>query len=121
MSQNDQNDKPAPNQIQFFRNAVSGHDKVHAVEAISEQLYGITRVANLSDLRVYLTDLYTVGCADVIEIASNHEVDCIVVMSKWSGYTGDAKRYASERHIGLFMFQEFMGALNYRFPWKYEK
>lgn len=117
-----QDDNPGMESVEFFERAVSGHDKVESLTRISDQIYRIERAEGRSPVTVYLTNLYTVGAADVMEIASRSgDVNCIVTLSGWNEYTGDAKRYAVEKRVGLFTFSEFMGALNWAQFWKYEK
>jgi hypothetical protein len=117
-----QEDKPAFTQLQFFRDTVKNHDKVAVCQEIDDQIHALHRTGDLGEIVVYLTNLYTVGYADVLEITSKcRNVNCIVTMSGWNGYTSDAKRYATENHIGLFKFDEFMGALNFKQIWKYVK
>jgi len=117
-----QEDKPSVTQLQFFREAVKNHDKVEACHEIDDQIYRLDRTGDLGEIVVYLTNLYTLGYADVLEIKSKcRRVNCIVTMSGWNGYTGDAKNYATENQIGLFKFAEFMGALNFKQIWKYVK
>lgn len=117
-----QDDKPTSTQREFFRKAVRGHDKVSGLDSIDDQIYRIDRAGDLDEVFVYITNLYTLGCGDIIEIRSKcRKLNCIVTMSNWNEYTGDAKRYAREQKIGIFKFAEFMGALNFRQPWKYEK
>lgn len=117
-----QDDKPSWQQREFFRNTISDHDKVDELEEITDQLYKVRRVGDLSDVVVYITNLYTVGYADVANIKSHWgDVNCIVTMSNWNSYSGDARRFAAESNIGLFQFAEFMGALNLRQVWKYSK
>lgn len=66
------------------------------------------------DLNVYLTNIYIVGEADVIEIlAEAPDTNAIVTMSAWNSYSNDAKSYAKEQGIGLFKFGEFLGAIYY--------
>jgi hypothetical protein len=115
-----QADKPNRASVKFFLDGVRRHDKVISIEAAEEQIYKIKRVPGLGELTVYLTDLYTVGYADVSEIESQSgDINCIVTISVWNGYTSDAKAYATGKRIGLFSFTEFYGALNLGRFWKY--
>lgn len=117
-----QPDKPTYSQIEFFLKAMRAHDKVSDVESIDEQIYRIFRTDNLRPITVYLTNLYTVGYADVIDITAKHrEINCIVTMSNWNGFTRDARTYASEKRTGLFYLSELMGAMNWTAFWKYRK
>lgn len=117
-----QDDKPTYTQRKFFRETIGNHDKVVALDAINEQTYRLSRTSGLSEVVVYITNLYTVGYADVVDIKSKcRGLNCILTMSNWNGYTSDAKLYAAENRIGLFKFAEFMGALNFKQIWKYAK
>jgi hypothetical protein len=66
------------------------------------------------DLRLYLTNTYMVGEASAGEIlANNPGIDAIVTMSQWNGYTGSAKMLCAEENVGLFKFNEVLGAAYY--------
>ncbi len=45
--------------------------------------------------KIYLTDIYTVSLADVMELSSSYDIDAIVTISAWNGYTLEAKEYLS--------------------------
>jgi hypothetical protein len=114
-----QENAPTYTQRQFFCQTVGSHDKVEAVDEIDCQTYRVNRADGLSTVTVYITNLYTVGYADIMEIISTTlNLNCIVTMSNWNGYTREAKAYAAENRIGLFKFAEFMGALNFKYIWK---
>jgi len=118
----EQGDCPSSTEISYFQRAMSGHDKVESIEPRACQEFIIHRVGGLTPVIVYLTNLYTVGEADVYQIAGACSgVDCIVTVSNWQQYTRDAKRYAAETKIGLFTLTELMGALNLRYVWRYQK
>lgn len=121
MSSNLHRDRPKQVSIKLFREAVPNHSNVDILDPISNQLYRITRFKG-DPIIVYLTDVYTVGIAEYHHIRSGHpEVTCIVTMSQWNGYTRQAKEQAAADKIGLFVFVEFMGALNNVRYWKYAK
>jgi len=66
------------------------------------------------ELNLFLTNIYTVGRADVIEILSIAPLtNAIVTMSAWNSYSSEAKSYAKENGVGLFKFAEFLGAVYY--------
>lgn len=112
-------DKPRPESIEFFQRAIRKHDCVKSVEQLSDQKY-ILHLIDRKKINIYLTDIYTVGIADVMEIETKYpEVNCILTISNWNGYTKDAKCYAEDNKIGLFLFGELMGALNFDEYWKY--
>ena len=65
-------------------------------------------------LRTFMTNIYIVSLADVHEIfADAGEVEAIVTMSAWNGYTVEAKALCKEKGVGLFTFKEFLGAVHY--------
>jgi hypothetical protein len=67
-----------------------------------------------ADVHVYLTNQYTLGVADVIEILeAAPETTCVVSTMSYNHYTADAKKYALERGVGLFKSTEFLGAVYY--------
>ena len=118
----EQGDCPSSSEISYFQTAMDGHDKVQFIEPRGSQEFIIHRVGGMTPVIVYLTNLYTVGVADVYRIAAPcQQVDCIVTTSKWNRYTSDAKRDAAEMRIGLFTITELMGALNLRYVWRYQK
>ena len=61
-----------------------------------------------------MTNIYVVGLADVYEILSgDDQLNAIVTMSGWNGYTTEAKKQCKEVGVGLFKFGEFLGAVYY--------
>jgi hypothetical protein len=104
---------PRPESINAFKKAVSGRSKISCFDEISNVTYLLHRYS-LSDIKVYLTNIYSVSLADVVEIIGiDKYINAIVTMSVWNGYTKEAEDYCKEQGIGLFVFTEFMGALNY--------
>ena len=106
-------DLPRPDSIAFFEKGSKAHKMVASVEKLSEQRYEIKR-GGKSNLKVYLTNLYIVGIADVHEIKNKFpEVDCIVTISGWNSYSEEAKEFCKFLEIGLFKYSEYYGALYY--------
>jgi len=106
-------DLPRPDSITFFENGSNAHKMVASVNKLGEQRYEIKR-SGKSDLKVYLTNLYIVGIADVHEIKSKFpEVTCIVTISAWNSYSAEAKEFCKSQEIGLFKYSEYYGALYY--------
>ena len=71
---------------------------------------------------VLLVSEYTVGLAAVIRAMDEFpDVNHIVTSGIWFGYTEEAKQYGLERNIGVFVIDEFLGALNWDNPIKYRK
>lgn len=105
--------KPRPDSIKYFIRAISSHNKVRKIDQIEEQLFKITK-SNGTKMFVHLTNIYVVSEAEVIEIMSSHEhIDAIVTISLWNSYSERGKEVAKANEIGLFLMDEFMGALNF--------
>lgn len=104
---------PRPESIEKFVEYLQSRRAVQAVERVRNQLLLVNRVKQ-APLRVFMTNIYIVGLADVYEIlAEAHPLDAIVTMSAWNGYTAEAKAHCREQNIGLFKFKEFLGAVHY--------
>lgn len=105
--------KPRPESIEYFLNAIGSHNKVEKIEQIGDQLFKINKT-NGSKMLVHLTNIYVVSEAEVIEIMSGHNhIDAIVTISAWNSYSERGKEVAKANKIGLFLMDEFMGALNF--------
>ncbi|WP_158083210.1 hypothetical protein [Streptomyces antioxidans] len=104
---------PRSESIEAVRRALYRHSAVSDYKEITPQLYEISRIGR-SAVKLYVTNVYTVGMADVQEILEeNPSVTCILTVSAWNSYTGRAKEYAKSINVGLFRFYEWLGALNY--------
>ncbi|MER6086463.1 hypothetical protein [Streptomyces bluensis] len=104
---------PRSESINAVRRCLGRHDAVRDYKEITPQLYEISRIGK-SVVTLFVTNVYTVGVADVQEIVEEYpSVTCILTVSAWNSYTGQAKEYARSISIGLFRFYEWMGALNY--------
>ncbi|MEF9884414.1 hypothetical protein [Streptomyces sp. P9-A4] len=104
---------PRPESIEAVRKALHRHSAVHEYREVTPQVYEISRTGK-STVTLHVTNVYTVGLADVQEIADeNPSITCILTVSSWNSYTKQAKEYAKSVGIGLFRFHEWMGALNY--------
>jgi len=65
---------------------------------------------------------YTVGVAAVIRATDEFpDMNHIVTSGVWCGYTVEAKEYGLEHNIGVFVIDEFMGALSWDDPIEYVK
>jgi len=64
-----ENQSKTPNgtNIEFFKRNIEGHSKVKVLNQKSKQLYEIYRVHG-DKIVVFLTNIYTVGIADYIDI-----------------------------------------------------
>ncbi|OJW72065.1 MAG: hypothetical protein BGO68_00810 [Candidatus Amoebophilus sp. 36-38] len=104
---------PRPESIEFFKTSMNFHKAVTSSEEIAEVRYLIKREKK-SEIRVFLTNLYIVGIADVYEIIQEFpDVDCIVTMSAWNSYSEQAKMLCKDNKIGLFTYSEYYAALRY--------
>ena len=108
-------EKPRKDSVHFFEERIKNHDMVTKVEKIMENYYCLI-LTNSRSYRVFVTNIYTVGITDVMEIMSDYEIDGFVTMSSWNSYSLDAKMYARNLGIGIFLLRELMGALNYEKP-----
>ncbi len=114
--------KPRQESIQFFEKVLRTHGKVSRFRKRDAQVFEIERDGISSSIVVLLTDLYTVGLADVVQAQDVvDDLDCIVTMSNWNGYTREGKEHAKEHRIGLFLLSEFMGSLWKKDFWDYVK
>ncbi len=112
---------PNTSSVQFFENTMTGHSEVQSIVKRDENIYVINR-NRYAPIVVYLTDIYTIGIADVINAKEQiPDLGCIVTISNWNGYTRQAKEYGIENLIGVFQCSEFMGAVNRSEIWGYAK
>jgi hypothetical protein len=103
---------PEKDSIDALARYLNGSRAVERTELIDEQVLQIFR-SGRAELRVFMTDLYIVGVADAAEILSTYDVQAIVTMSAWNGYSNEAKRFCKDRAVGLFTFKELLGAVHY--------
>jgi len=102
---------PRPDSIKAFIKYLSSNPVVQNIAQEDTQLVSIKR-GGKTELKVFMTNIYIVGMADVYDILSEVDhVDAIITMSAWNGYTNEAKSECKRKHIGLFKFKEFMGAV----------
>ena len=85
---------------------------VNAVVGSRPQRYLLKR-RGMDSVRVFLTNVYTLGIADYLAISQAHQdIDAIVTLSGYNTYTPEAKAQALQNGTGLFKFKELMGALH---------
>lgn len=111
-------DIPRPESVEFFEKAIRQHNKVIDLKKVNEYYYSV-ELDDGRNYKIYLTNIYTVSLADVMEISSSYDIDAIVTISMWNGYTLEAKEYSQTIGKGLFLFNELMGALNFEKPEEY--
>ena len=104
---------PRPESIEAFIRILSGSNAVTRIEQPSDQILRTVRPDH-SPLSVYMTNHYVVGEADAVEIMGlGANLDAIVTLSAWNGYTHEAKDLCKGNKIGLFTFKQFLGAVYY--------
>lgn len=107
-------DLPRPESFEYFRNCLQIHDHVESFFEPSPQVFHVQRMQG-DRLTLYLTNIYCVSTASVFDISSRvPELNCIVTISAWNGYTANAKLQATTQQIGLFQRDQVMGALRLR-------
>lgn len=113
---------PRRDSIVFLEDRLRSHTKVECFEKTDDYCYLIKRRLGLRDIELLITDLYTIGIADLIEQKNNYpKMNAMLTISSWNGYTKSVKDEAKKEHIGIFVFSEFLGALNYDEFWNYIK
>jgi hypothetical protein len=91
---------PRPESVNAFKKALEEHAAVDVVEQVNDQTLIINRTGGRPPLFAYLSNIYTLGAADVADIlAGEDEIDMIVSMSAWSNYTGEAKEHADRKSV----------------------
>jgi hypothetical protein len=79
----------------------------------SQNVFAVKRGGALSDVRVWVCDVYTLGLADYFKITQKDpELNAIVTMSGYNSWTREAKEQGYDDEVAVFKFGEFMGALN---------
>lgn len=112
---------PRPESIDFFERSISNHSKTRWLERLEDCHYVIHR-KGLPSYEVLITDYYTLGLADYLEIKEEYPlIQGIVTLSNWNGYTHQAKATAKQQNVGIFIMSELLGALNWNEPHKYIK
>lgn len=107
--------------IAFFESVLNRHSKVAFYERTSDIFFVLTLV-DRRIMKVLLVDEYILGLADLIRAQEEFPgLNHIVTASKWNSYTKEVKEIAAGDGVGVFVIDEFMGALHWRDPVKYKK
>ena len=107
--------------IQFFENGLLSHSRVESFARSNDILFTI-HLTDGRSLIALLVSEYTVGEAAVIRAISKFpSVNHIVTSGVWCSYTEQAKQYGFDHNVGVFVIDEFLGALNWEEPIKYQK
>jgi len=105
--------RPRPESIDALAKYLQSSPVVANTTQIDEHRFLVERHEK-PRLALFLTNVYIVARADVIEIlATAPNTNAIVTMSAWNSYSHDAKSYAKAQGVGLFKFSEFLGAVYY--------
>ena len=108
------NQPARPESVAFFEKAIGGHSMVEGLLPVGEQAYAVVR-ASPPTVRVWVCDVYRVSASDVAAIlAEDPQIEAIVTMSIWNDVTVEAREDGATRGVGVFIFKELMGALNYQ-------
>ncbi|SHM99241.1 hypothetical protein SAMN02746066_04269 [Anaerosporobacter mobilis DSM 15930] len=112
---------PRPESVRFFEKAIPNHSATKRLEKIENYHYIIHR-HDMPTFEVVVTNHYTIGLSDYYEIMDEYpNIQGIVTISNWNGYTNQAKMAAKEQHVGIFVMNELLGALTWNEPYKYIK
>lgn len=107
---------PRPESRESLINYLKGSQVIDGVEELSYQVINVIRDGKPA-VKTFLTNIYVVSIADVYEIMGEHpDLNAIVTMSAWNGYSKEAKQDCKQRGVGLFTFKEFLGAVWYKGP-----
>ncbi|WP_342536518.1 hypothetical protein [Sporosarcina sp. FSL K6-3508] len=113
---------PRQDSVVFLEDRLRSHSKVEEYKKISDYYYLIKRRPGLRNIKLLITDLYTIGMADFIEQKNNYpEMNAMLTISSWNGYTPSVKNEAKKEQIGIFVLAEFLGAINFDEFWNYIK
>jgi hypothetical protein len=113
---------PDAHALEYWNRTLRNHRQVAAVEEINDNTKIVT-CAYGDAIRCYITNIYRFGLADYLAIKAHDSlVTCIINISDWNAYSGDARETAIEAQVGLFSLREFLGALHLRRRiWTYVK
>lgn len=109
------------NSILFFCRVLKSHNNVNSFCRSRDILFHITR-HDFTEIEVLLVDEYVLGIAAVHKAVDEFpNVEYIVTAGRWNGYTAEAKEHGLRNNIGIFVIDEFLGALNWSEPIRYVK
>jgi hypothetical protein len=108
----DWDDEAPPGARQFLEERLNDHHKVASWSKASPQIYVIER-DGLSDVRVFVQHVYTLGISDYEAIRNAHpDVRAILSTQPVSQFGADAVAAAARDRVALFDFSGLLGALN---------
>ena len=105
--------------ISFVERALQSHSKVAHFARSQDIVFEITRIDGRV-LKMVLVNEYTLGIAAVHKALSQFPgVEYVVTGANWNAYTREAKDYGRQNDIGIFVINEFFGALHWTEPKTY--
>jgi hypothetical protein len=111
--------------IKFFKERMDDHSKVEDYEQIKDDndiLYRIVRGGQLPDLTVQLSDSYRYTLHDYYSRPSVLcEGDFILIARPESKFDNEIIEVAKQDRIGIGKIGKFLGALNYKEIWSYQR
>lgn len=106
--------EPLGQGVRYLMDVLRSKEIVKQVVLIDNQTILISRKRGYSTIKLYIVDAYVLGVGATQEILNKQtDINAILVLSKWNQYTGDSKRYGLDRDVGIFSFDELMGAVYY--------
>lgn len=103
--------RPRPEHRAWLTKYLNGRPNVVGVDLVDDFRLTVRR-SDQSEIRVFLTNAYELGEADVLEIlAAAPETTCIVSTMEYNHYSSQAKARARSEQVGLFRAKEFLGAV----------
>ena len=105
--------------IAAFEKALRSHSRVESFVR-SDDIFFHLLLKNGNEVGVLLVEEYALGLA-VIHRAIDEfpSIEHIITCGNWNGYTREAKEFGAENGFGIFMLEEFLGALHCKDPIKY--
>lgn len=105
--------RPRREHREFLLACLASRRNVQSTDVLDDFRIFVTRFGQ-ADIHIYLTNMYELGIADVIEIlAVAPDTTCIVSTMDYNHYSSEAKAYARDKGVGLFRAREFLGAVYY--------
>lgn len=104
---------PRPEHIEFLIGGLMTKPTVASVTQIDAHHYDVERY-DKSSLRIFLTNQYLLGLAEVIAIlAESPDTNCIVSTMNYNHVAPEAKQFCMDQHVAVFRTAELFGAVYY--------
>ena len=107
--------------ITSFERALQSHNQIDSFTRAHDILFHLI-LKNGNKMCALLVDEYTLSLAAFHRAIDEFpDIDHIVTCGNWNGYTQEAKEYGAENGFGVFVVDEFLGALHCPNPIEYVK